>query len=436
MTTHLTAEQMQNYLVRRVSVEELGKFSEHLHGCRTCYGAYLTVLQRRFPIEIDFDELGGLKGWHLEGLELVDYVEGRMSELDFDYASLHLQECVACEQRVNDALRNWLEDVPSTTSTNERHAAPWRKYLPGIHSTSSPRSRLATAFVLVIGFALVLWGVVELKRHERQVAKAPVEAPSPEPPHYKETTPPKNSDPGVVSDPGRRAKRLAEGQPASSLHSGNASAAERQNEIERALIARNLVMPAAIEIFDKSPAVAVRGSSTHIESFAVIRPFSTLVSDEQPTFTWTALSGATSYAVSVYNSNLRLVRTSGSLTEAQWTIPERLRRGALYTWTVAAVRDGKAITAPALPTRAEFTVIAELELLRLNRRIKGTLSHAARGVIYAEEGLLDEAEREFRTHLTLSPSDDRAKKLLETVESWRRLRPYRAASPTTTNPPQ
>jgi hypothetical protein len=143
-----------------------------------------------------------------------------------------------------------------------------------------------------------------------------------------------------------------------------------------------------------------------------------------------------SYAVSVYNSNLRLVRTSGPLTEAQWSIPERLRRGAVYTWTVAAVRDGKEITAPALPTRAEFTVIGELELLRLNRRIKGTLSHAARGVIYAEAGLLDEAEREFRTHLTLSPSDDRAKKLLETVESWRRLRPYRAASPTTTNPPQ
>jgi hypothetical protein len=436
MRAHLTAEQMQNYLVRRVSVDELGELSEHLHGCRTCYGAYLSVLQRRFPIEIDFDELGGLKGWHLEGQELADYIEGRMSELDFDYARLHLQECVACEQRVNDASRNWLEYAPSRKSTTERHPAPWREYLPGFQSTSSPHSRRAAALVLVIGFALILWGLMQLKRHEPQVAIVPVsEEPATEPSPVKETTPPKDSKPGAGSDPNRRTESLAKGQPASSPHR-NAGAAERENDIETALLARALVMPPSIESFDKSPALAVRGSTTHVESFAVVSPFSTLIPDEQPTFTWTALSGAASYTVSVYDSNLHLVRASQPLTETQWSIPDRLRRGMLYTWTVTAVRDGKEIIAPALPTRAEFTVIDESERRKLNRRIKSTVSHAARGVIYAEAGLLEEAEQELRTHLTLSPTDDRAKKLLETVESWRRLGPHRPASPTTTNPAQ
>src|SRR5262245_40998310 len=106
MTTHLSAEQMRNYSIRRVPVDEIGKLTEHLHGCRTCYAAYLAVLERRFPIEIDFEELGGLKGWHLQGPDLMDYVEARMSQIDFDYASLHVRECTDCEQRVNDALRD------------------------------------------------------------------------------------------------------------------------------------------------------------------------------------------------------------------------------------------------------------------------------------------------------------------------------------------
>jgi hypothetical protein len=90
--------------------------------------------------------------------------------------------------------------------------------------------------------------------------------------------------------------------------------------------------------------------------------------------------------------------------------------------------------APALPTRAEFKIIEKSTLLRISQKIDGIRSRAARGVIYAEAGLLDEAEREFRTHLTLSPVDDRAKRLLATVESWRRLGPNRPFLYTTTNP--
>ena len=75
--------------------------------------------------------------------------------------------------------------------------------------------------------------------------------------------------------------------------------------------------------------------------------------------------------------------------------------------------------APAPPTRAEFMVIREVDLLKVNRRINGTVSHAARGVIYAEAGLLEEAEKEFQTHLGLRPEDERVKQLLRIVKSWR-----------------
>jgi hypothetical protein len=275
--------------------------------------------------------------------------------------------------------------------------------------------------VLIIGFALILWGVVQLKRHEPQLANAPVsEEPSQEPALVEETTPTKDSDPGHGSGPNLRAETVAKPRPTVTALAGNTRATGPESAIDSSLIARDLIMPAAIEIFDKPPSLTVRGSAPQVESFAVISPFCTLVSDE-PTFRWTALPGTTSYVVAVYDSNLRLVTTSQPLTETHWSAPDLLQRGMVYTWTVVAAKDGKEIIAPALPTRAEFTVIGASQLIGLNRRIKRTVSHAARGVIYAEAGLLDDAEREFRSHLAIDPADDRARKLLETVQSWRKL---------------
>jgi hypothetical protein len=100
-------------------------------------------------------------------------------------------------------------------------------------------------------------------------------------------------------------------------------------------------------------------------------------------------------------------------------MPESLRAGIVYTWTVTALKNGREVVAPAPPARAEFKVFEHSELAKLNRLLKRTRSNAARGVMYAEAGLLDDAEQEFRTHLKLQPADGRAKQLLLIVRSWR-----------------
>jgi hypothetical protein len=432
MTTHLTAEQMRNYSVRRVTVIELGKLTEHLHGCRRCYEAYLTVLQRRFPIEIDFEELGGLKGWHLQGRQLTEYVEARMSELDFDYASLHLRECPDCDRRVNDALRDWLDHTPSNKLTTFADSSTsQRMYLPGFFSNASPLARVAAALVLVISFALILWAIVGVRSQQPKIAVTPgAEEHSSERDIAKEESLIKPSDPIVGSKSAHPPNTIATAQPNSPSHIGGAKAAEPKTNIEAELIAKDLRMPRAIEIFDKSPEPTVRGTAAHVESFAVLIPFSTLTRDEQPTFAWSPLTGATSYTVSVYDSRMRLVLTSEPVTDTHWSIPARLQRGAVYTWIVAAARNGETVMAPALPTRAEFKIIAKSELVKIRRKLEGIKSHAARAVICAEEGLLDDAEREFRTYLALNPDDDRVKELLNTIESWRRLRSFVSETPT------
>lgn len=84
-------------------------------------------------------------------------------------------------------------------------------------------------------------------------------------------------------------------------------------------------------------------------------------------------------------------------------------------------RDGWAeIVAPMCTiARAEFKVLGEPELRRLDHVIGRTTSHAARGVMYAKVGLLDEAEKEFQMHLRLLPADKGAKALLQRIQSWR-----------------
>src|SRR5262249_38949224 len=145
----------------------------------------------------------------------------------------------------------------------------------------------------------------------------------------------------------------------------------------------------------------------------------TVITAERPIFRWTPLGGATSYRVSVYDASLTLVRTSGPITATSWRIPERLNRGTGYTWMVTALKNCKEVFAPALPARAEFRVIEASERMRLNCRLDNTVSHAARGVLYARAGLLDNAEREFQAHLRIRQHDKQAARLFSTVKSWR-----------------
>src|SRR3954451_20971010 len=123
-------------------------------------------------------------------------------------------------------------------------------------------------------------------------------------------------------------------------------------------------------MFDRSPVVA-RGSEIRSESFAALRPLSTVISEDQPTFRWTACRGATSYTVSIYDANLHLISTSEPLTETQWLMPVPLERGVMHTWIVTALKDGKQLFAPAPPARAEFKIIEGSKLVELSRGLKG-----------------------------------------------------------------
>ena len=417
METHLSTEEIKSYLGRRLARDDFDRVGEHVHSCQTCYRDFLAELEGRFPIEIDLDELAGLQGWHLEGQELAAYVEGRMDELNFECASLHLEECSSCMEKTSAVFEDRLENPRMGTSARRKEPWTWSRYLPRVQSISSPRLQLAAAAVLLLGLALIIWAVVQPRSEKPQLAGVPPpETSSPDPsPH--QPTAPIQSGLGVGSDIDHKIDGAVPRQTAANSqgHGGG----REEDEIERALIAKNLAMPPAIEMLDRTPAMAIRGNRASIQSFTIVRPFTTLINDNRPTFSWTTLNGATSYTVSVYDADLHLVRTSEPLIETQWLMPDRLEAGMVYTWMVTARKDGHEIIAPASPARAEFKILGKPELRKLNRTVRRTASHAARGVLYAEAGLLDLAEKEFQTHLHIRPADERVKGLLRIVKSWR-----------------
>ena len=434
MDTHLSTEEIRGYLRRRLTRDDFDRVGEHVHNCEICYRDFLVELQARFPIEIDLDELAGLQGWHLEGEELAAYVEGRMDELSFECASLHLEECSSCMEKTSAVFEDRLENPRMGTSARRKEPSTWSRYLPSVQSISSPRLQLAAAAVLLLGLALILWAVLQPRSEKPQLAGVPPpETSSPDPSPHQPLVP-VQSGLGLGSDIDHKIDGAAPGQ--MTANSQKNGAGHQEDEIERALIAKNLAMPPAIEMLDRTPAIAIRGNRASAQSFSIVRPFTTVINNDLPTFSWTTLSGATSYTVSVYDADLHLVRTSEPLIETQWIMPDRLEAEMVYTWMVTARKDEQEIIAPASPARAEFKILGKSELRKLNRMVRRTASHAARGVLYAEAGLLDEAEKEFQIHLSLRPVDERVKTLLQVVKSWRGAESYLPPSPTTTKPAQ
>src|SRR5215813_12140659 len=111
MNTHLSFDEVKDYVARTMTSEEYAKAGQHVHECRTCYQLLLEALGTRLPIEIDLDELAGLRDWHPADEELIAYFEGRMDELDSDCIGLHLQECVGCRDSFETAMKYRIEQA-------------------------------------------------------------------------------------------------------------------------------------------------------------------------------------------------------------------------------------------------------------------------------------------------------------------------------------
>jgi hypothetical protein len=467
MTEHLTEQQMEFLQRKRLSPDGLSAVHRHLAVCEPCRKRLSNPGQVSLAFAAFERELqqADAEDHHLLYEQLSDYVDDGLSEIDREIVESHLQACAECTAEVSDlrAFKATItakeSEIPKTSSRREQPAA-WWNWMAGWNPV-----RVAVA---IVGLILILMSAVLLLRtkvsEQDQARLAPSAKPSAEPTVEKRSAPPSPTVPPQAAAPedkpeqssdnnsARRTYRPTEesrparvaAEPASSpsivvaLKDGEqlvtldsrgqvSGVAANIPGVRRLLIAAlgsgHLEKPPVLNRLIREPGTQL-DSAGQSESFALARPVGTVVESARPTFSWEPLEGASGYVVSVFDAQLREVARSEPLSATTWTPPRALQRGAIYRWQVIAVKDSREVIMPS-PTapEAKFKVLEQQQADELARVRSGyAYSHLALGLLFAERGLLDDAETELQALVRDNPTSSVARKLLESLRAWRTTR--------------
>jgi hypothetical protein len=155
--------------------------------------------------------------------------------------------------------------------------------------------------------------------------------------------------------------------------------------------------------------------------FDVLAPVGTAVMDDRPSLRWTSAAASATYVVTVQDQTTGATISSPPLSGLEWRPESPLVRGRLYLWQVAASVDGHEVVAPKPPDPPAKTFV--LSAADAATVAQAPPSPLVRGILFAQFGLLDEAERAFTALPAQSPGADIAQRFLRQVRELRIGRP-------------
>ena len=425
---HLTQQQLEDYSLNRLGAAELVSVSDHLGECEVCRGlveagmngdaAFFALHEEAFT-----DDAGGLSA-HLSAGQTAEYVDKNLSGESLQMVTDHLAGCEQCVLAVADlrAFRN--EIAPSLDREYGPATAPvasssvsWRTKFASLFR-GSPVPAFGSAALAVLLLATVAW-LVWRRPAERQpevaVVPTPIAQPSPSVELPSVSPQPEPASVAQLND-GNRVLALDE--------QGNLSGADDlpaayKTLVTKALSTQRIERSSQLQGLTR-PGSTLMSSDNQKDQFSVVQPVGDVLIINNPTFRWTALDGATGYVVEIYDEQFKLVASSPQLTEALWTTS--LPRGHVYSWQVKALKEGQEITSPRPPApQAKFRVLdqGKVNEIQRARRAYGS-SHLTLALLYADAGLLKEAEQELRLLRRANPNSDLPAKLLRQVQAMRR----------------
>ncbi|HWC76380.1 MAG TPA: hypothetical protein VG778_02905 [Blastocatellia bacterium] len=430
MIEHLTHNQVEEYCRRQLHRAELLSVSDHLDECEGCRRQIESALNGNaafFALRSGiFDEdisSSRLVRQHPTEEQMTGYVDGNLSRDDLQTIGDHLTLCEPCAL-VEEDLRSFRDQVV-TSLDREYHpgsALPsategwWQRAIASLRSFFGSGPRLAFAGAMAI-LLLVLVGWLAFQTQPRQEEPPRMtEAPTPPPP------PAPAPQPSAVP----LVAQLRDGVGELTLdQEGKLSGASDlppayQNMLKEALTNPRIETSSNLKGLSRPGSTLMSGDKPGSD-FSVSEPIGSVLVTDRPAFRWSALEGATSYVVEVYDASFNLVASSPQVTNRLWTAP-KLPRGRVYSWQVQATRDGQEITSPRPPApQARFRILdgAKANELAKARQAYGS-SHLTLGLLYAEAGLIPEAEKELRALLRANPYSEIARKLLRQVQAQRR----------------
>lgn len=449
MVEHLNQRQFEGYRRRQLEVAELLSVCDHLDACEACRrraegavegdAAFLSLRSDIFGEAAEGSATHAARA-HLTAEQTAAYVEGTLSGERLQTASDHLSSCEHCSFSVEDLRAFRDEVVPSLAHEYQPAAVPsspvvtspnegrWRRAfasLPALFRVSPvPAFGAALAVILLAVFGWLIWRTTRPGEPRQEVVVTPstqatpvVVVPTPTQPEPSPTQPETAPAVAQLNDGGGRLTLDREG----TLSGADALPPAYREMLKEALAGRRLERSSQLKGLAR-PGSSLMGSETEGGEFSVLDPVGSVLLNDRPTFRWSALDGATAYVVEVYDDGFNLVATSPQLNTRSWAAPQTLPRGKVYSWQVKAVKDGEETKAPRPPApQARFRVLDRAkadELVRAKRAYPS--SHLTLGLLYAEAGLLKEAEQELRLLQRANPDSELARTLLRQIQALRR----------------
>jgi hypothetical protein len=370
---HPDSDTLQAFREHRLSGSSVTEVALHVERCAQCARLHTTSGATALAALVSADE-------HLTDEEIDVLVDGRVDDPSFRLISRHVAVCARCRAEVED-LRAF---------DRERAARGGRFH---------PAWLIAAAVALaVIGLTFF---ATRVQRNETQVVPVAVSTVAPAPP----------ASPVIAS--------LADGATRIALREdgtidGIAVKSERDAaDVRIALTGRALSIPTFVAAMPG----AVRGATPAAHPLRAVEPFRSAVRDARPRFSWTPVKGARGYRVAVFDANYDEIASSDALTATSWTPSKPLPAGVDLSWhVVAETGDGELSSAGSNRAEAVFRVLAPPVAEEVARaETESRDSHLLRGLVYSRNGLLHDAEREFRALAEQNPGSPIPETLIASV---------------------
>lgn len=440
MSEHLTQTQIEDYGRHKPPAAELLSASRHMRDCEAC----------RLKVErvLDDDEMfytlksevfsasavtaaSSAEQAHLTFERTAAYVDEALAGEELQVVTDHLTGCEQCAMAVDDlrAFRNQV--MPGLDREYRQPTAPattenrWRRFVADMASLL-PRSPAlvvgsALAALLMIAAGWLIWRAIERNGKNPKIAQT---TPSPTTPVV---TPVVSPIPTQEGGAAMVIAQLNDGVGQVVLDgNGKLSGVDHlppvyQQMIKNALSSQRLEKSPLLAGLTRPDSLWMRGGDNQGNKFSVINPVGIALVSDRPTFRWSSLEGATGYIVEVYDDKLRQIMISPQGADTSWTSSQSLKRGGIYSWQVTAIKGGEEFSSPRPPAPlAKFRILDEAranELVQARRSYAS--SHLTLALLYADAGLLDEAEQEFRTLQKANPNSMIPRRLLASAQAMR-----------------
>lgn len=415
MAQHLTQKQIEDYCRRQLAATELLAVADHLAGCETCRSAMggngdAAFLDLRSQV---FDETADLT--HLTMAQTGAYVDGNLGGEELQMIEDHLSHCEQCVFAVEDLREFSNEITPSLNREYQPAGSWWRQILTSLSTPFrvAPVPAFGGAALAIILLAVIVWVIWPTSQQpEPQIAITP--SPSPQPSVV--DSPPTQPEPVPV------VAQLNDGGVTLTLDQhGKLSGADNlpssyQDLLKKTLSGGRIEKSVQLQGLTRPPS-SLMGSGDNKTDFSVLEPLGNVLLNNRATFRWSAMEGATGYVVEIYDEKFTPVTSSPQLTELTWTTT--LPRGTVYSWQVKAIKDGEEVMSPRPPApQAKFRILDQAKADELAKARRAYPSaHLTLGLLYADAGLLREAEQEFRLLQRANPNSDLARNLLRQVQA-------------------